>query len=31
MPFFLWIIGAKAEMIKSNQQALDLLKKATEQ
>lgn len=28
---FLWIFGAKAEMIKTNQQGLDLLKKAVEQ
>jgi hypothetical protein len=27
---FLWIFGAKAEMIKTNQQGLDLLKKAIE-
>jgi Polyketide cyclase / dehydrase and lipid transport len=26
--FFLWLFGAKAEMVKTNQQGLDLLKKA---
>jgi hypothetical protein len=29
--FFLWVFGAKAEMEKTNQQGLDLLKKAVEQ
>jgi hypothetical protein len=28
--FFLWLFGAKAEMEKTNQQGLDLLKKAVE-
>jgi hypothetical protein len=28
--FFLWIFGAKTEMVKTNQQGLDLLKKAIE-
>ncbi len=28
--FFLWLFGAKAEMIKTNQQGLDLLKKSIE-
>lgn len=28
--FFLWVFGAKAEMEKTNQQGLDLLKKVTE-
>jgi hypothetical protein len=28
--FFLWLFGAKAEMIKTNQQGLDLLKAAAE-
>ena len=28
--FFLWLFGAKAEMIKTNQQGLDLLKNAVE-
>jgi hypothetical protein len=28
--FFLWIFGAKSEMVKTNQQGLDLLKKAIE-
>jgi len=28
--FFLWVFGAKAEMVKTNQQGLDLLKKAVE-
>jgi hypothetical protein len=28
--FFLWLFGAKAEMVKTNQQGLDLLKKAVE-
>jgi hypothetical protein len=29
--FFLWLFGAKAEMVKTNQQGLDLLKKTVEQ
>ena len=29
--FFLWVFGAKAEMEKTNQQGLDLLKKAVEE
>jgi hypothetical protein len=29
--FFMWVFGAKAEMEKTNQQGLDLLKKAVEQ
>jgi hypothetical protein len=28
--FFMWLFGAKAEMEKTNQQGLDLLKKAVE-
>ncbi|MCZ8197893.1 MAG: hypothetical protein O9267_09830 [Flavobacterium sp.] len=28
--FFLWLFGAKAEMVKTNQQGLDLLKKSIE-
>jgi L-ribulose-5-phosphate 3-epimerase UlaE len=28
--FFMWVFGAKAEMAKTNQQGLDLLKKAVE-
>ena len=28
--FFLWLFGAKAEMVKTNQQGLDLLKKVVE-